>query len=266
MPLTAINNYKEDQLYLPFSILKPALFNIAEVIKFYIILNFTGVSKNMNIENYIELTALKPDTRLNDIEAVCNEAVENKISTICVPPLFVKKAKALTDETSVNICASVGFPFGYSPIEAKLAEIVLAIIDAGDEIEMVVNTSAIKNKDWQYVGHEINTLLPVIRGKGKKITVVLESGLLSDEEIIIACDIYGVAGVEFMKVGTGFIENSQVFEHLQLIRKHLAMAVQLKVPAAKVHYGMAQNLIKAGADRLCCPSSLVLIQESLQQN
>lgn len=220
----------------------------------------------MNIEGYIELSALKPDTMIADVEAACNEAVENKITTVCVPPLFVKKAKELTDETDVKIIAAIGFPFGYSAIEAKVAEIVLAIIDTADEIEMVINTSAIKNNDWQYLGHEINTVLPVIRSKEKKITVVLESGLLTDEEIITACDIYGVAGVDFVKVGTGFIENSLIFENLQLIRKHLAAAVELKVPAAKVHYGMAQNLIKAGASRLCCTSSLNLIQESLQQN
>lgn len=220
----------------------------------------------MNIESYIELTALKPDTVINDIETVCNEAVENKISTICVPPLFVKKVKELTDETAVKICASVGFPFGYSPIEAKLAEIVLAIIDNADEIEMVVNTSAIKNNDWQYLGREINTLLPVIRGKAKNLTVVLESGLLTDEEIVTACDIYGVAGVDFVKMGTGFIEHGLLIENLQLVRKHLAAAVQLKVPAASVNYSIARQLIKAGANRLCCTSSVKLIQESLQQN
>ncbi len=220
----------------------------------------------MNIERYIELSALKPDTVIADIESACNEAVENKIATVCVPPLFVKKAKQLTDETSVKIVAAIGFPFGYSGIEAKVAEIVLAIIDAADEIEMVINTSAIKNNDWQYIGNEINTVLPVIRSNHKKITVVLESGLLTGEEIIKACDIYGVAGVELVKVGTGFIENSLIFENLELIRKHLAAAVELKVPAAKVHYSMAQNLIKAGASRLCCTSSLKLIQESLQQN
>ncbi len=220
----------------------------------------------MNIESYIELTALKPDTVILDIEAVCNEAVENKINTVCVPPLFVKKAKQLTDETSVKIVAAIGFPFGYSATEAKVAEIMLAIIDAADEIEMVINTSAIKNNDWQYIGNEINTVLPVIRSKDKKMTVVLESGLLTDEEIITACDIYGVAGVDFVKVSTGFIENNQIFENLQLIRKHLSDPIQVKVPAATVHYGMAQKLIKVGANRLCCNSSLTLIKESLQQN
>lgn len=220
----------------------------------------------MNIEEYIELTAIKPDTVLNDIEAACNEAVENKITTVCVPPLFVKKAKELTEETGVAICTVIGFPFGYSAIEAKIAEIVLAIIDKADDIEMVINTSAVKNNDWQYIANEINTVLPVIRAKGKKITVVIETGLLSENEIIAACDLYGAAGVDFVKAGTGFIENSLIFENIMLIRKHLADSIQVKVPAATVHYGMAQKLIKAGANRLCCNSSLSLIQENLQQN
>jgi deoxyribose-phosphate aldolase len=73
----------------------------------------------MNIESHIELTVLKPDTLVSDIESACNEAVENNISKICVPPLFVRKAKELTIDTNIGICAVIGFPFGYSPVEAK---------------------------------------------------------------------------------------------------------------------------------------------------
>ncbi len=219
----------------------------------------------MNIESYIELTALKPGTLLSEIEAVCNEAVENKISTVCIPPLFVKKAKELTEDTGVNICAVVGFPFGYSNIEAKIAEIVMAIIDNADEIEMVINSTAIKNSDWQYIGHEINTVLPLIRSKAKKMTVVIETGLLTEKEIITACDIYGVAGVDLVKTGTGIIEHERAVEDLEIVRKHLAAAIKLKVPVT-ANYALAQKLIKAGANRLCCTASVKLIQESLRQN
>jgi deoxyribose-phosphate aldolase len=144
-----------------------------------------------------------------------------------------------------------------------VAEIVLAII--ADEIEIVTNTSAVKNDDWQYVANEINTVMPIIRSKGRKVSVVLETALLTEKEVIKACDIYGIAGIDFMKAGTGLVENNSLQGQLQLVRNHIAAAIQLKAPAAK-SFADAQKLMKAGADRICCTSGLKLIQESIQQN
>ncbi len=224
------------------------------------------LANDMDIEDYIELTALKPDTVMEDVETVCDEAIENKISFVCVPPLFVRKAKELAAETAVSICTVTGFPFGYSAIEAKVAEIVLAIIDGADEIAMVVNTSAVKNNDWQFLANEINTVMQVTRAKGKKMTVIIETGFLSDAEIITACDIYGAAAVDTIQLGTGFFENGAMLDQVKLVRKHAAAIVQIKAGVPVQHYNVASQLIKAGASRVCCTNSLNLIQESLQQN
>ena len=220
----------------------------------------------MDIENHIELTALRPDTIMLQIEGVCNEAIEYKFATVCVPPLFVKKAKGLTVASSVKISTVIGFPLGYNAIEAKVAEIVLAVIDGADELEMVINTIAVKNKDWQYLANEINTVLPIIRGKGRKITVALETALMTDEEILTACDIYGAAAVDCIKVGTGYSEDENVLERIKLIRKHLAEAVKIKSSAGTINYKFAGELIAAGTDRISCTNGLRLVQEVLQQN
>ena len=131
----------------------------------------------------IDLTALEQTVTLSDIERLCQEGIEKKVIAICVPPLFVKKAKALTAGSGVKVATVIGFPYGYSAIEAKLAEIVLAIIDGADELDMVVNITALKNNDWQYLAKEINTILPIIQNKGKLLKVVVECSLLSSEEI-----------------------------------------------------------------------------------
>lgn len=220
----------------------------------------------MNIEAFIEHACLKPDTRMEDVEQVCREAIEYKINTVCIPPLFVKKAKALTGGTNIKIATVAGFPFGYSAIEAKVAEIVLAIIDGADVLEMVINTGAVKNNDWQFLAGEINTIMPIIRAKGKRLTVILETGLMTDQEIITACDIYGAAGVDFLKTGTGFFENDRLLENLLLIRKHLANPVQIKTGSVIKNYNFAKDLIKAGANLLCCNNSLMLLREAVQQN
>lgn len=220
----------------------------------------------MHIQDYIQHATLKPGTTIGDIDALCCEAVEYKLTNICVPPLFVKKTKLLIEETDIKITTVIGFPFGYSAIEAKVAELVMAVIDGADEVEMVINTSAVKNSDWQFLANEINTVMPIIRGKEKKITVIFETSLMTDEEIITACDIYGAAGVDYVKAGTGFAADVLIIERIQLIRKHLAAAIRIKVATDIKNYSFAKDLIKAGANRLCCNNNLKLIQEALQQN
>jgi deoxyribose-phosphate aldolase len=220
----------------------------------------------MILSDHIDHVCLKPDTTIGDVENLCREAIEYKIKTVCVPPLFVKKAKALTGKTDIQVATVIGFPYGYSAIEAKVAEIVLAIIDGADEIEMVINTGAVKNNDWQFLATEINTIMPLIRNKGKKITVIFETALMSSQEIITACDVYGAAGVDYIKAGTGTRENVLIPEQVKLIRKHLAAQVYIKAATSIKNYGYAEDLFKAGANRLSCSNCLTLLQEALQQN
>jgi len=220
----------------------------------------------MAITEHIDHTCIKPDTSIGDVEQLCREAIEFKLGSVCLPPLFIKTAKALTAATGIEVIAVIGFPYGYSAIEAKIAEIVLAVIDGADELEVVINTAAVKNNDWQFLASEINNIMPVIKSKGRKITAILETGLMTDTEIITACDLYGAAGVDFIKAGTGTIENLRVVEQIKLIRKHLAETIQIKVATDIKDYISAKNLFNAGANRLSCNNSLTLLQEMLQQN
>lgn len=223
---------------------------------------FWGLITTMNIASYIDHTVLKPTTTIADIEKLCAEAVEYGFAAVCVPPLFVKKAKELVKGTNVKVATVIGFPFGYSAIEAKLAETVLAIVDGADELDLVINISAIKNNDWQFIATEINTILPVVRSKGKVIKIIIESGILTDEEIIRCCDIYGAAGVDFMKTSTGYAEKGASVHAVQLMRKHLADAVQIKASGGIKNYTFAAELIAAGANRLGCSSSIQIVKEA----
>ena len=220
----------------------------------------------MNIANYIDHTVLKPGTLIADVEKLCAEAREYNFAAVCVPPLFIKKAKELTAGSTVKVATVIGFPFGYSAIEAKLAEMVLAIVDGADELDMVINISAIKNKDWQFLASEINTIMPIVRSKGKVIKVIIESGILTDEEIITCCDIYGLAGVDYMKTSTGYAETGATIAAVQLMRKHLLSAIKIKASGGIKNYNFALQLINAGANRLGCSSSVQIVQEAVQQN
>jgi deoxyribose-phosphate aldolase len=220
----------------------------------------------MNIASYIDHTVLKPTTTIADVEKLCAEAMEYGFAAVCVPPLFVKKAKALIAGSRVKVATVIGFPFGYSAIEAKVAETVLAIVDGADELDMVINISAVKNQDWQFLASEINTVMPIIRSKNKIIKVIIESGILTDDEIITCCDIYGAAGVDFMKTSTGYAEKGADVAAVQLMRKHLAAAVKIKASGGIKNYNFASQLIDAGADRLGCSSSIQIVQQAIQQN
>lgn len=220
----------------------------------------------MNIATYIDHTVLKPTTTIADIEKLCAEAKEYGFAAVCVPPLFVKKAKELTAGSNVLVATVIGFPFGYSAIEAKLAETVLAIVDGADELDVVINISAIKNNDWQFLANEINTLMTVIRQKQRVVKIIIESGVLTDEEIIRCCDIYGAAGVDFMKTSTGYAEKGASVHAVQLMRKHLADAVKIKASGGIKNYTFAAELIAAGADRLGCSSSVQIVKEAIAAN
>ncbi len=219
----------------------------------------------MDINSYIDHTVLKPTTTLQDIEQLCQEAIQYQFAAVCVPPLFVKKVTALVADTAVKVATVIGFPFGYSAIEAKVAETVLAIVDGADELDLVINISAIKNKDWQFLASEINAILPIIRNKNKVIKIIIESGILTNEEIITCCDLYGAAGVDFMKTSTGYAAKGATVEAVALMRKHLADTVQIKASGGIKNYTFAKALIEAGATRLGCSSSIQIVEEAAKQ-
>ncbi|MBO9621002.1 MAG: deoxyribose-phosphate aldolase [Niabella sp.] len=214
----------------------------------------------MDIAKYIDHTILKPTTLLSDIERVCNEAKEYGFAAVCIPPPFVKKTKELLRGSDVKTATVIGFPFGYSAIEAKLAEVVLALVDGVDELDIVINLIALKNNDWQYLANEINHIMPVIREKGKVIKIIIESGILTDEEIIKCCELYGAAGIDYLKTSTGYAEKGASVHAVELFKKHLPASVHIKASGGIRDYGFAKELVDAGATRLGCSAGVAIVK------
>src|SRR5215213_10217841 len=166
----------------------------------------------MNIASYIDHTLLKPAMLTADAEKLCNEAYEHGFAAVCVPPPFVTRCKTLLTPTNVKVATVIGFPFGYSVIEAKLAETVLAIVDGADELDMVMNITALKNADWSYLEKEVKLALEVVRSNKKVLKVIIESGILTQHEIVECCKLYANAGVDFVKTSTGYAEKGASVE------------------------------------------------------
>ncbi|MGJ7031745.1 deoxyribose-phosphate aldolase [Niabella hirudinis] len=214
----------------------------------------------MDIAKYIDHTILKPTTLVSDIEKLCSEAKEYGFAAVCVPPPFVRLARALLVDSGVKTATVIGFPFGYSAIEAKLAEVLLALVDGADELDIVINLIALKNNDWQYLANEINHLMPVIREKGRVIKIIIESGILTDEEIIKCCELYGAAGIDYLKTSTGYAEKGASVHAVQLFKKHLPPHVQIKASGGIRDYAFAEELVKAGATRLGCSAGVAIVK------
>lgn len=205
----------------------------------------------MNVASFIEHSFLRSTTTIADIENICKEAIENQFAAVCVPPIYVKRAKGIVQGANIQVATSIGFPMGYSAIEAKLAESVLAIVDGADELNLMINLVALKNADWQYLAKEINSIIPIVRKSGKVLKVIIEAGLLSNEELVTCCDIYGAAGVDFIQVSSGFEEQLPSLETLKLVRKHLADAIGIKAGDGNCNIPLA-DLVEAGATRIVC--------------
>ncbi|MEP6617182.1 MAG: deoxyribose-phosphate aldolase [Ginsengibacter sp.] len=214
----------------------------------------------MDLSSYIDHTILKPTTILQEVEKVCKEAADHNFAAVCIPPLFVKHAKIFLRPGTVKVATVIGFPFGYSAIEAKVAEIVLAIIDGADELDVVINISALKNNDWQFLADEVNTIMPIGKKHSKVIKIIIESGVLTETEIIKCCDLYGVAGVDFLKTSTGYAATGATLEAVKLMRAHLPHHVKIKASGGIRTYQFAIELINAGAARIGCSNSLQIIE------
>ena len=220
----------------------------------------------MPINKYIDHTVLKPTCLVSDIEKLCAEAKQYDFAAVCVPPNFVKLAKQQVAGSDVKVATVIGFPFGYSATEAKIAEIILAMVDGADELDVVANISAIKNGDWAAIADEINHIMPIIRSKGKAVKIIIESGVLTDDEIIKCCDIYGIAGIDFLKTSTGYADKGASVEAVKLFRKHLPDSVNIKASGGIRDYETAKQMIDAGATRIGCSAGVAIVTGANTEN
>jgi deoxyribose-phosphate aldolase len=213
----------------------------------------------MNIASYIDHTILKPTTILQDVETLCSEAAEYGFAAVCVPPYYVHDAAGFLKGKSPKVATVIGFPFGYSSISAKVAETKQAVSDGADEIDMVINIAALKNGDYATLEKEIAAVMEA-KPKETIIKIIIESGILTNEEIVKCCSIYAAAGVDFMKTSTGYAEKGASAEAVQLMRQHLPSSIKIKASGGIRNYSFAKELVLAGAERLGCSAGVAIVK------
>ena len=214
----------------------------------------------MNIAGYIDHTILKPDATEKDIERVCGEALDYGFASVCVNGYYVKKAKELLNGSKVNITCVAGFPLGSSLTQIKVSEVLGAVNDGADEIDMVINLAALKDKNYDYVKDEIKSIRKA--AKGKVLKVIIETCLLSDEEKIKACELSVEAGADYVKTSTGFSMAGANVKDIRLMKATVKNRAGIKASGGIRDYETAVKMIEAGADRLGTSGSVDIVRGS----
>jgi deoxyribose-phosphate aldolase len=214
----------------------------------------------MNLAPFIDHTVLKNTTTTGDVSLLCSEAVQYHFAAVCVPPYFVLDAKKAVEGAAVKVATVIGFPFGYHHYKTKLQEAQSAINDGAEELDMVMNIAAFKSNDTAYVEAEIEAVSELTFKNKIGLKVIIESGVLTNEEIIKCSELYSHFPIQFLKTSTGFAEKNATVEVVQLMRKHLPAHIQIKASGGIRTYAFAKELIDAGATRLGCSASVPIIK------
>lgn len=202
----------------------------------------------MEITSYIDDTNLKVTATTDDITKLCEEAIKYHCASVCVHPYYVRLAHELLKESSVAVTTVVGFPLGMNTVAVKQYEAIEAVNDGADEIDMVINIGALKNKDYDYIKQEIEEVRDAV--DGKVVKVIIETGYLNQEEIIKLTEICNETFVHFIKTSTGFGPRGASLEDIKTIREHKNEVLEIKASGGIKTEEEVLHFIEAGATRI----------------
>ncbi len=214
----------------------------------------------LEINRLIDHTLLKPDATKDSIIKLCEEAKQYNFMSVCVNPYYVRLCAEELKDSNVKVCTVIGFPLGANTTLVKVEETKQAIIDGATEIDMVINIGALKNKDYEYVKNEISQIKNACGSLILK--VILETCLLSDEEIVIASKLSKDANADFVKTSTGFSKGGATIEAVKLMRETVGPNMGVKASGGVHSYEDAINMVNAGANRIGASSGVKIIEGS----
>lgn len=213
------------------------------------------------ILGHVDHTLLSPVATWEDIQKICNDAVEYKTASVCIPACYISRIHEKYPD--LNICTVVGFPLGYSCTEAKVTETKKALEDGANEIDMVINITDVKNKLFDKVTQEIKTLKDVCGDKILK--VIIETCYLTEEEKIAMCKSVTEAGADFIKTSTGFGTGGATLEDVKLFKKHIGPNVKIKAAGGVSTVSDLEMFINEGCERIGTSRAVGLLKGEVTQ-
>ena len=209
------------------------------------------------LASYIDHTLLKPDATRAQLEQLCAEAAEHQFSTVCVNGSRVELAYSLLEDSDVQVCTVVGFPLGAMDADAKRYETEAAVDAGASEIDMVMNVGRFKDGEHEYIVREIRDVVEA--ADDRVVKVILETCLLTNDEIAQACKLVAQAQAHFVKTSTGFGSAGATLEHVRLMRETVGQFAGVKAAGGVRNGNDAQAMIEAGATRIGTSNGVAIV-------
>lgn len=209
------------------------------------------------LASYIDHTLLKPDATRAQLEQLCAEAAEHQFSTVCVNGSRVELAYSLLEDSDVQVCTVVGFPLGAMDADAKRYETEVAVDLGASEIDMVMNVGRFKDGEHDYIVREIRDVVEA--ADDRVVKVILETCLLTNNEIAQACKLVTQAQAHFVKTSTGFGKAGATLEHVRLMRETVGQFAGVKAAGGVRNADDARAMIKAGATRIGTSNGVAIV-------
>ncbi|MFV2038661.1 MAG: deoxyribose-phosphate aldolase [Acidimicrobiales bacterium] len=216
----------------------------------------------MDMARYIDHTALKPDTTAADVDLLCREAEEYQFASVCVNPVWVKRAATCLRGSNVKVCSVIGFPLGAATAEIKAMEARRAIRDGAREVDMVINVGALKSGDHKTVLTDIEKVVDSAHEAGAIVKVILETSLLTDEEKVIASSLAKKARADFVKTSTGFSTGGATVYDVALMRETVGPDMGVKASGGVRTASDVEDMIAAGATRIGASAGVQIVSET----
>lgn len=212
-----------------------------------------------DLARLIDHTLLKPDATIPEITKLCEEAKKYDFATVCINPSYVSRCAKLLRDTSVKVCTVIGFPLGATSTATKAFEGEHALRDGAKELDMVINVGMLKSCEYDYVENDIFAVVTTARRYAALTKVILETGLLTDEEKIKGSLLAKRAGADFVKTSTGFSKGGATVGDIALMRKVVGSAMGVKASGGVRTREDALAMVASGADRIGASASVKIV-------
>ena len=208
------------------------------------------MSRSLDLNNCIELTLLKPFSGDQDYFQLVQTAQENKYLGVCVPPSKVGKLKNTTEKAGIKLITVIGFPFGYNTTSVKLYEMSQAIGDGADELDVIINLSDLTDEKNGQIKDELHSLTEMAHDNNKIIKIIIESSLISEQQLKNICTICSEIKPDFVKTSTGFNGEGASVSGIKLLKNLLSSEIGIKASGGIRSVSFAIDLINSGATRI----------------
>lgn len=218
----------------------------------------------MQLNKYIDHTKLGANVSKAQIDQLIEEAIKYDFKSVCVNPIWIPYVKKMLKGTDVLVCTVIGFPHGTHTADVKKFETLDAVKMGADEIDMVINVFALKNKDYDLILNEIKGVVDA--AKGLVVKVIIETCYLTNEEIVKACELSVNAGAAFVKTSTGFGPAGATIEHVKLMKETVKDKALVKASGGVRTYEDALKMIEAGASRIGTSNGVSIVMKEGNKN